>query len=69
MKERATIVCWQGGRVLLVERGRSRWSSPGGTVRREESPADAAIRERGVHAGRQCADARNRETCFFARMP
>lgn len=45
MKERATIVCWQDGRILLVERGRSRWSLPGGTIRREESPVDAAIRE------------------------
>ncbi|MCP3724000.1 NUDIX domain-containing protein [Paraburkholderia sp. CNPSo 3272] len=45
MKERATVVCWQRGRILLVERGRSRWSLPGGTIRRAESPADAAARE------------------------
>jgi 8-oxo-dGTP diphosphatase len=45
MKERATVVCWQRGRILLVERGRSRWSLPGGTIRRDESPADAAWRE------------------------
>ncbi|MFT4063824.1 NUDIX hydrolase [Paraburkholderia sp.] len=45
MKDRATIVCWQRGRILLVERGRSRWSLPGGTIRRDESPADAARRE------------------------
>ncbi|MEX3919810.1 NUDIX hydrolase [Paraburkholderia sp. BR10872] len=45
MKERATVVCWQQGRILLVERGRSRWSLPGGTIRRAESPADAAVRE------------------------
>jgi len=38
-------VCWQHGRILLVERGRSRWSLPGGTIRRDESPADAARRE------------------------
>ena len=45
MKERATIVCFQRGGILLVERGRSRWSLPGGTIRREESPAEAAARE------------------------
>ncbi len=45
MKERATVVCWQDGRILLVERGRSRWSLPGGTIRRDESPEDAARRE------------------------
>jgi len=45
MKERATVVCWQQDRILLVERGRSRWSLPGGTIKRGESPADAATRE------------------------
>jgi 8-oxo-dGTP diphosphatase len=45
MKERATIICWQHGKVLLVERGRARWSLPGGTIRRDESVVDAAKRE------------------------
>jgi 8-oxo-dGTP diphosphatase len=45
MKEQATVVCWQRGRILLVERGRARWSLPGGTIQRGESPADAARRE------------------------
>lgn len=45
MKDRATVVCWQQGRILLVERGRSRWALPGGTIRRGESPVDAARRE------------------------
>ena len=45
MKERATVVCWQRERILLVERGRTRWSLPGGTIRRGESPVDAARRE------------------------
>lgn len=39
------MVCWRRGRILLVERGRSRWSLPGGTIRPTESPADAALRE------------------------
>lgn len=45
MKERATVVCWQRGHILLVERGRSRWSLPGGTIRRRELPVAAAQRE------------------------
>ena len=45
MKERATVVCWQRERILLVERGRTRWSLPGGTIRRGETPVDAARRE------------------------
>lgn len=45
MKERATVVCWQRERILLVGRGRTRWSLPGGTIRRGESPVDAARRE------------------------
>jgi 8-oxo-dGTP diphosphatase len=45
MKERATIVCRQHDKILLVTRGRSRWSLPGGTIRRSESPIEAARRE------------------------
>ncbi|SDR54781.1 8-oxo-dGTP diphosphatase [Paraburkholderia fungorum] len=45
MKDRATVVCWRHGRILFVERGRSRWSLPGGTVRRNELPVEAARRE------------------------
>ncbi|MBK5053824.1 NUDIX domain-containing protein [Burkholderia sp. R-70006] len=45
MKERATIVCRQHDKILLVTRGRSRWSLPGGTIRRSESPIEAAGRE------------------------
>ncbi len=45
MKARATIICSRGGKVLLVARTRSRWSLPGGTINRSESPLDAAQRE------------------------
>ncbi|WP_150777895.1 NUDIX hydrolase [Pandoraea sputorum] len=45
MKERATVVCWAGSWVLLVTRERGRWSLPGGTLKREESPPAAARRE------------------------
>ena len=45
VKERATIVCRRQGLILLVTRERSRWSLPGGTIRRTESPLEAARRE------------------------
>ena len=45
MKARATIICIRDGKVLLVARERSRWSLPGGTIKRSESPLDAARRE------------------------
>lgn len=47
MKERATVVCWQREKILLVERGRARWSLPGGTIWRGETPLEAARRELG----------------------
>jgi 8-oxo-dGTP diphosphatase len=45
VKERATIVCRQLDHILLVTRGKSHWSLPGGTIRRAESPLEAARRE------------------------
>ncbi|PFH27614.1 8-oxo-dGTP diphosphatase [Burkholderia sp. JKS000303] len=45
MKERATIVCCDGPRVLLVSRAASRWALPGGTIKADESPLEAAHRE------------------------
>jgi 8-oxo-dGTP diphosphatase len=45
VKNRATVICCQEGRKLLVARARSRWSLPGGSIKRTESPSDAARRE------------------------
>jgi 8-oxo-dGTP diphosphatase len=45
MKNRATVICYREGKILLVARARSRWSLPGGTIKRAESPSDAARRE------------------------
>ncbi|WP_175950689.1 NUDIX hydrolase [Burkholderia sp. BCC0405] len=45
VKERATIVCHRGEQVLLVARAASRWALPGGTIKRGETPLEAAHRE------------------------
>ncbi|WP_175870149.1 NUDIX hydrolase [Burkholderia sp. BCC0397] len=45
IKERATVVCYRDGRVLLVTRAASRWALPGGTIKRGETPLEAAHRE------------------------
>ncbi|WP_321889718.1 NUDIX domain-containing protein [Paraburkholderia bannensis] len=46
-ERRATAVCWQREKILLVERGRSRWSLPGGTIWRDETPTEAVHRQLG----------------------
>jgi 8-oxo-dGTP diphosphatase len=45
MKDRATVLCVRDDRILLVARERSRWALPGGRIRREEAPHEAALRE------------------------
>jgi 8-oxo-dGTP diphosphatase len=45
VKNRATVICCQDDRILLVARARARWSLPGGSIKRNESPSDAARRE------------------------
>ncbi|WP_269510647.1 NUDIX hydrolase [Burkholderia sp. IMCC1007] len=45
VKERATVVCYRAEQVLLVARASSRWALPGGTIKRGETPLEAAHRE------------------------
>jgi 8-oxo-dGTP diphosphatase len=45
MKDRATVLCIRDDRILLVARDRSRWALPGGRLRRNETPYEAALRE------------------------
>lgn len=45
MKDRATVLCRRHDKILLVTRRWSRWALPGGTIRRVESPYEAARRE------------------------
>ncbi|WP_246216965.1 NUDIX hydrolase [Paraburkholderia panacisoli] len=45
LKQRATVVCQLGTRILLVSREGSRWSLPGGKAKFGESLQETAIRE------------------------
>ncbi|MCC8402866.1 NUDIX domain-containing protein [Paraburkholderia sp. MMS20-SJTN17] len=45
MKKRATVVCRRGKRILLVARSQSKWTLPGGILKRGEHLLDAALRE------------------------
>lgn len=45
MKDRSTVLCIREGEIILVAHARSRWSLPGGTIKRSETPLDAAWRE------------------------
>ena len=45
MKKRATVICCRGKRILLVARSQSKWSLPGGILKRGEHLLDAALRE------------------------
>ncbi|WP_174917961.1 NUDIX hydrolase [Burkholderia lata] len=51
ISERATIICRSQECVLLVARTASRWTLPGGIIKLDESPAEAASRELGEETG------------------
>lgn len=78
MKARATILCCRDGKVLLVARTRARWSLPGGTIKRSESPLAAARRELEEETSMITTDVtylfqfgglRKRHLVFFAQLP
>ena len=45
MRNRATVVCRRGKRILLVARRESKWALPGGILKRGEDLSNAALRE------------------------
>ncbi|WP_083615453.1 NUDIX hydrolase [Paraburkholderia sp. SOS3] len=51
MKSRATVVCVRDSAILLVSKPQSRWALPGGRIRTNERPADAARREVAEETG------------------
>ncbi|WP_228545104.1 NUDIX hydrolase [Burkholderia pseudomultivorans] len=58
MKERATVLCRRGDRILLVARLNARWTLPGGKPHDGESLRDAARRELQEETGLACGRAR-----------
>lgn len=44
-KHRATVICHQRGKVLLVRKAEAKWTLPGGKIEANEGPAQAALRE------------------------
>jgi 8-oxo-dGTP diphosphatase len=45
MRERATVLCWQRNKILLVAKTSAKWTFPGGKPNQDEAIVDAAIRE------------------------
>lgn len=44
-KARATVICRQDDRVLLVRKAEAKWTLPGGKIEVDEGPGEAALRE------------------------
>lgn len=44
-KSRASIICQQQGKVLLVRKPEAKWTLPGGKIEADENPLQAAQRE------------------------
>jgi 8-oxo-dGTP diphosphatase len=51
MKTRASVVCVKNSAILLVSKPQSRWALPGGRIKTNEWPADAARREVAEETG------------------
>jgi len=45
IRERATIICQEDGKILLVQKADAKWNLPGGKVEPGEGPLEAALRE------------------------
>lgn len=50
-KARATVICHQGDKVLLVRKPEAKWTLPGGKIEIDEGPTEAALRELSEETG------------------
>ena len=50
-KARATVICRQDDRVLLVRKAEAKWTLPGGKIEIDEGPGEAARRELAEETG------------------
>jgi len=50
-KERATVICRRGDKVLLVRKAAAKWNLPGGRIEMNEGAVEAALRELGEETG------------------
>ena len=50
-KHRATVICQQQDKVLLVRKAQAKWTLPGGKIEANEGPAQAALRELSEETG------------------
>ena len=50
-KPRASVICQQDGKVLLVRKAEAKWTLPGGKIEADEGPAEAALRELNEETG------------------
>ncbi|MFJ4064399.1 NUDIX domain-containing protein [Pseudomonas sp. NPDC089996] len=50
-RARATVLCTQDGKMLLVKKKGGKWNFPGGAIEQGELPQQAAIRELREEAG------------------
>ncbi|MGE8049761.1 NUDIX domain-containing protein [Pseudomonas monteilii] len=51
IKARATVLCTQNGRLLLVRKKGGGWNFPGGAIESGETPEQAAVRELAEEVG------------------
>ena len=78
VKQRATVVCQRGTKILLVSRDGVRWSLPGGKCKCDEDIQNSALRElmeeTGLHAVSvrrlfEFSGMRTHHTVFAAQIP